>query len=152
MTTKKNVKASKSVNVDTGQKPGADDTGPALEAKHAKAIECLISEKSVTAAAECAGVTRQTLHNWMQQPDFARALDTAQRDLLRHATRRLAGAIDKSVTTVVYLAETCEDEPTRLRAAMALPAMLRDLSEAVDIRDRLAAIEAAIELQGNEGA
>lgn len=111
----------------------------------ARAIACLLSEQTVIAAAKCAGVHRNTLFTYLADPEFKTALHAAQADAVRLASARLAGALEKSVTTVIRLAESATDEPTRLRAAMAVPALLADLRNMGDIDARIAALEMAIE-------
>ena len=60
------------------------------------------------------------------------------------ASRRLAYGLEKSVTTALNLAELSEDEAIRLRAALAIPAMMRDLREHGDILERITALELAV--------
>ena len=115
-----------------------------LTPKQTKAIDCLLASQTVIAAAECAGVARRTLYNWLADDDFKRELDAAQRALISTAARRLAHGLDKSVTTTLHLAESSEDESIRLRAALAIPGMLKDLREHFDLSERIAALEQTI--------
>jgi transposase-like protein len=98
-----------------------------VTARQRRAIEALVAGATVTAAAETAGVSRQTVYAWMRQGDFAEALDNAGAEVRRAAVRRLTAALDRAVTTVSRLAETAEDEAVRLRSALAVASMLRDL-------------------------
>jgi hypothetical protein len=98
-----------------------------VNARQRRAIEALMIGTSVVGAAHAAGVSRQTVHAWMRQPDFTDALDNAEAEMRRTAVRRLTATLEKSVTTVSRLAETAEDEAVRLRAALAVVSMLRDL-------------------------
>ena len=116
----------------------------AVSAKQIKAIDCLLASPSVTAAVECANVPRRTLYNWLADEDFKRELDAAQRALVATAARRLAHGLEKTITTVLSLAESSEDEAIRLRAALAVPTMLRELHEQGDLADRLAMLEDAM--------
>lgn len=115
-----------------------------LSAKQMRAIDCLLAASSVVAAAECCKVNRSTLYRWMADDVFKSALDAAQRALVATATRRLANGLEKSVTTALYLAESSEDESVRLRAAIAIPAMLQSLGEHFDMAERIAALEPAL--------
>ncbi len=112
-----------------------------LTPKQFAAIEAFLSCPTVDAAAAQVGVNRRTLHRWLNTGSFNAALNEAKLDATRHATRRLAGALDKSVSSVIHLAEMCEDDATRLRAALAVATMLRELSEHADIEERLTALE-----------
>jgi len=96
---------------------------------------------TVEAAAASVGINRRTLHRWLNDAAFAQALNAAKAQSTRHATRRLAGALGKSVSSVIHLAEMCEDDATRLRAALAVATMLRELSEHGDFEERLSALE-----------
>ncbi len=115
-----------------------------LTAKQQLALEGLLRGESITAAAAAAGVTRQALHNWLNDTGFKAELDTAQRMTVHAAARRLAAMLDKSVSEVERLIEAGEDEAVRLRAALAVPAMLRDLREHGDLVERITALEAAL--------
>lgn len=95
--------------------------------KQRRAIEALVIGSSVTAAAKAAGVSRQTVHTWMRQVGFAEALDLAEAEVRRTAVRRLTAALEKSVTAIMRLIDEAEDESVRLRAALAVAPMLRDL-------------------------
>jgi len=44
----------------------------------------------------------------------------------------------------VYLSQSSEDESVRLRAALAVASMLRDLSDHADFDERLAALESRL--------
>lgn len=112
-----------------------------LTPKQTKAIDCLLASTTVIAAAECAGVSRRTLYNWLADEVFSAELEKAQRQLISTAARRLANGLDKSVTTALNLAEKSEDEAIRLRAALAIPGMLRDLREHYELSDRLDRLE-----------
>jgi len=114
-----------------------------LTARHARAIDALMNRRDTKAAAQTAGVSYATIPRWLALPDFIAALNSARVEATRQATRRLAGALDKSVTSVVYLAELAEDEAVRLRSAMAVATMLRELSEHGDFEECISALEAA---------
>lgn len=112
--------------------------------KQRKAIDCLLSAANQTAAAACAGVNRRTLARWMAQPAFKAALRDAQGEAIKHATRRLAGALDQAVTTITHLAEAAEDEGTRLRAASRVGEMLAELRATNELEERITALEAQL--------
>jgi len=112
--------------------------------KQRKAIACLLSAANMTAAATCAGVNRRTLTRWMAQRPFKAELQAAQSEAIRHATRRLAGALDKAVTTTINLSEVAEDEGVRLRAASRVGEMLAELRATNELEERIAALEAQL--------
>jgi len=112
-----------------------------LSPKQTKAIDCLLSASNVTTAAECANVPRRTLYNWLADKTFSTELEKAQRQLISTAARRLAYGLDKAVTTALDLAEKSEDEAVRLRAALAIPGMLRNLREHYELSERIDHLE-----------
>jgi transposase len=113
-----------------------------LTAKQAQAIDALMRGDSVLDAAKTIGVNPRTVHRWLNDATFAAALDEAKRAAVRHATRKLAGALDQATTSVIHLSQLAEDEGVRLRAAVAVADMLHDLAEHGDFDERLAALEA----------
>ena len=119
-----------------------------LTPKQTKAIDCLLASPTVIAAAECAGVSRRTLYNWLADEMFSAELEKAQRQLISTAARRLANGLDKSITTALDLAEKSEDEAVRLRAALAIPGMLRDLREHYELSERIDRLEQTMRGRG----
>ena len=115
-----------------------------LTQKQIAFIEHLLQAPSVAEACRCANVPKRTAYNWLADDDFKAKLDAAQRALVSTAARRLAYGLEKSVGAVLHLAELSEDEAVRLRAAIAVPGMLKDLREHFDLAERIAALEQAI--------
>ena len=58
-----------------------------LTGQQIKAVEALLEGKSVTDAAEFAGVTRQTVHAWLNTPVFTQAIEQGQREIMRPRAR-----------------------------------------------------------------
>jgi len=115
-----------------------------LTAKQLLALEGLLRGDSITHAATGAGVTRQALHNWLKEASFKAELDAAQRQSVQAAVRKLTAMLDRSVAEVERLVAGGEDEAVRLRAALAVPSMLRDLREHIDLAEQVAMLEAAL--------
>ena len=100
-----------------------------LTPKQARAVDLLAGGSSITDAAAVIGVSRATLHKWITLSNFADALEEVQAEARARAVRRLSAALDRAAARVVDLADSAEDEGIRLRAACAVPAMLRELLE-----------------------
>lgn len=100
-----------------------------LTPKQLRAVEAIARADTISDAATACGVHRCTLHKWLTLPEFAAALEETQREARARAVRRLSAALDRAAQTVISLAETSEDEAIRLRAAIAVPAMLREVLE-----------------------
>ena len=74
-------------------------------------------------------MSRATVHKWITLSDFADALEAVQAEARARAVRRLSAALDRAAARVVDLADSAQDESVQLRAACAVPAMLRELLE-----------------------
>ena len=113
--------------------------------KKARAIAALLSEKSVAAAAEAAGIGTRTLFRWLQEPEFQSALVQAESEAIDAATRRLIGLQSAAIDT---LHDTLSDRKAlpgiRMRAAQSILDFLMRLRELRNIEKRLAALEAII--------
>ena len=100
-----------------------------LTPKQARAVDLLAGGSSITDAAAVIGVSRATVHKWIALPAVVDALEEVQAEARARAVRRLSAALDRAAARVVDLADSAEDEGIRLRAACAVPAMLRELLE-----------------------
>ena len=105
------------------------------------AIERLLAGDSIADVAEAARVNRRTLSRWLLDDEFRTALQAAQGEAVAQASRRLAGALDRSAEIVIDIAER-GNTATRLRAALAIPGMYAQLREVGEVNDRLTEIEA----------
>ena len=112
-----------------------------LTGKQLIAIERLLAGDSIADVAEAARVNRRTLSRWLLDDEFRTALQAAQVEAVAQASRRLAGALDRSAEIVIDIAER-GNTSTRLRAALAIPGMYAQLREVGEVNDRLAEIEA----------
>ena len=122
----------------------ADSTGGELTAKQQRAVQALLTAKSVSAAALAAHVGERTLFRWLTEPAFRAALTAAESNLIDAATRRLLQLQGAALDTLEALLGDGSDASAgvRLRAAqVALEHLLR-LRELRDIEQRLTALEA----------
>jgi len=114
---------------------------PGLTGRQLAAIARLMAGDNVTRAAEASGVPRRTLTRWLTEETFTRALEAAQTAAIADSVRHLAGALSEASAAVIRLARESEDEAIRLRAALAVVSMYRELRDAGDMEARLAALE-----------
>lgn len=109
-----------------------------------KAIEGLLSQPSVTAAAEAAGCARASIHRWLREDEtFKAALAQAEALALAAASRRLIAGQDKAMDTLEYLMDKAESESVRKAAAsdwMGYSMKLREWA----IEERLNRLEEAM--------
>jgi len=114
----------------------------AISPRQLRAVQAIAESASISAAADQCGTNRATLHRWLRLPEFREALDEIQRDQRARAVRRLSSALERSAQTVIHLSDHATDEAIRLRAAMAVPQMLRELLDIEAERDRPIVIDA----------
>jgi len=96
-----------------------DDTGrvPTLSAPQERALLALLEGGTVTAAAEAAGVTRQTASAWTNQDaDFIAESRNRRAELWAAAMAKAEGAMPAALDALVAL---LEDPPPRVRLAAA---------------------------------
>lgn len=115
-----------------------------LSPRQRKAVEALLTTGDATAAAQAAGIARDTLYRWMGQPLFleavraaeAQALDDLSRILVRLG-RTAAGTLAKAMS------DAATPMATRVRAADATLGRLLQLRELATLEARVAELEHA---------
>ena len=115
-----------------------------LPPKQRKAIESLLLTGDVATAAESAGVTRNTLYRWLQQPAFRAALRHAESEAIDEVSRVLI-RLSKSAVGTLAQAMAERDAPIgpRIRAADITLSRLLQVRELAVLEDRLTALETA---------
>lgn len=113
-----------------------------LAPKQFKAIAALLLVGNVKDAAESIGVGRRTLVRWMDDPTFRGALQNAETEVVRAATRRLIGGTEKAITVIEGILENSQVSDTvRLRAAGMILDCSAKWREQVTLEERLTALE-----------
>lgn len=121
------------------------ENGRKLSTKQKRAIAALLSQKSVTAAAESAGVGRRTLHRWLQDAEFRAALTRAEGDAIDQATRRLIAMASKAADELEAILSDIDSTPAvRLRAIELIFENALKLRELRNVEKRLEALEQAV--------
>jgi hypothetical protein len=116
-----------------------------LSHKQRKAIAALLTEPTIKAAAEKAGIGERTLHTWLDDPGFRLALNAAEGDAIDAAVRRLVGLFGGAVETLDTLRKSDKTtDSVRLRASVAILEHLFRARELRDLEVRLAALEELI--------
>jgi hypothetical protein len=90
-----------------------------LTARQRKAIIALLSQATVERAAQAVGVSRATLHRWLQQPEFVEALRCERGRLFEDGINRLKAEMLASITKLVDLRDGGNDL-VALRASVEL--------------------------------
>jgi hypothetical protein len=125
-----------------------DETG-GLTGPQLAALEALLAGMTTPEAAKAAGVGRNTVWRWQQDPTFAKALRDAEAVQLGEVARALGAAGSGAVATLVLLKDDAElPAAVRVRAASELLGKLMPLRELVTLETRIAALEAALDREG----
>lgn len=120
----------------------------ALKPRQTKALAALLETGTISAAAEAAGVSRETLGKWMQEEDFRAALRATEDESIRTMTIRLTAKVDAAIDKVFALIADPKTPPSvQLRAADTILQRVLELRELSIVEDRLSAIETALALR-----
>ncbi len=79
-------------------------------------LRALISGKTITAAAEEAGVARKTVYRWQSNPRFAAVLNGWRKQAMESARTQLVGLTDEAIETLAIALKKNRD----VRVALAL--------------------------------
>jgi transposase-like protein len=113
-----------------------------LTPKQHKAVEALLTTGEVTAAAQAAGVSKDTLYRWLKQPGFQAAVHDAEARALDDLSRLL---VRLGRTAAATLAKAMSDPTTpwatRVRAADASLGRLLQLRELATLEARVVELE-----------
>ncbi len=115
-----------------------------LSAKKIAAIEQLASGESITEAARDIGISRRTLHSWVKQPEFAKALEAAKAEILHVAYSRLRRVATLAVDALVRVASGEERHPYPSASASAARSILElaiRSHESEELEARIAKLE-----------
>ena len=115
----------------------------ALTGKQERVIPIIIANDSTEAAARAAGMSKNTLYLWQQQPEFNEAVSSARKKLLEKAMHRLMSISMKAVLTLESLLGA-ESESVRRAAANDILSHLVKHRELEEIEERLLSVEKII--------
>ena len=129
-----------------------DLTPHELTGKQRKAVEALLTTGEVAAAAQAAGVSRDTLYRWLKQAAFVAAVRAAEARALDELSRVLV-RLGSTAATTLEQAMSGPSAPwaTRVRAADAALGRLLQLRELATLEARVAALEEAAGLADGGG-
>lgn len=118
-----------------------------LNEKHIKAIEALLQEPTVSAAAKKAGVGQATLFRWLNDSQFSAAYKEARGRMLEGALTSLQSA---SVDAVNCLREVINDSSAQVSARVSAAKSVLDLGlkarEIFELEDRIEYLEKYLEM------
>jgi DNA-binding MurR/RpiR family transcriptional regulator len=124
-----------------------------LTAKQQRAIESLLREPTVQAAAEAAGVSKATIFRWLACPGFSAAYREARGRLLESTLTALQAA---STDAVTCLREVINDKAAQVSARVSAAKTVLELGlkarEALEVEERLAYLEKVFEVKNSRKA
>ncbi len=106
-----------------------------------KALSALLTEPSITRAAQVVGITPKTIYRYLELPEFREQLSKAQGAILSEAHGSLLAGITEALETLRELHKSAESESVRRQAASDWISHALRLAELVDIESRLQALE-----------
>ena len=113
-----------------------------ISGKQRKAITALVTEPTITQAADAANVSRSTLYRWMRDPDFQTELAKAEAEALAALSRSLLALSNKSTEVLdKIMSDETADIHARLRAVSIAIGQLPKIRDIGEIEERLLALE-----------
>ncbi|MDP9355721.1 MAG: hypothetical protein M3R02_10665 [Chloroflexota bacterium] len=127
-------------------------TSPHLTPKQRKAVEALLTTGEVTAAAQAAGVSKDSIYRWLKEPLFLAAVREAEAKALDDLSRLLVRLGRTAAATLAKaMGDAAIPPATRVRAADAVLGRLLQLRELATLEARVAELERAAGLDGGSG-
>ncbi len=77
-----------------------DEIGRNLTPKQLRAIDCLLKLPTVEQAAKCAGISKQTIYNWLASPTFKIHYKQAQTEIFNDGMATLKASLSEGVTAI----------------------------------------------------
>jgi transposase-like protein len=109
-----------------------------------KAIESLLTQADVKAAALAAGVSRTTIYRWMKQDRFRQALAEGERQALESLSRSLVQLGETATKTLKDAMDGACSDSVKVRAANVVLSRLLQVRELIDLDQRLSRLESLL--------
>jgi hypothetical protein len=124
--------------------------GAKFSRKQERAIEALLSQRSVEEAARAIGIATRTLWRWLEISEFKAAYLRARREAVGQATARLQQACNAAASTLLkIMLDPNAPASCRLRAADSVLSHAAKAIEIEDIETRVAELECAAVSKSN---
>jgi hypothetical protein len=123
---------------------------PSLTPRQQKVIGALLTEPTLEAAAQCAGVCRATLWRWLQDERFSKAYHQVRRESVRQAVARLQQASSEAVDTLRDVMQCATAHPAaKVSAAKAVLEFSLKAIELEDLALRIEQLETLLQSEGD---
>ncbi len=120
--------------------------GSKRTARQERAVLVLLETPTIAAAANKIGVNESTVRRWRAEPKFQQALEEARHEAFGGALCRLQVGVGKAVDALLAVVEDDQAKPSaRISAARTLLEHGHRAEDALELRHRLAALEARME-------
>lgn len=124
-----------------------------LTPRQQKGLAGLLSEPSIEAAAKRAKVTRQTLYEWLKEPDFKAAYEQLQQETFADGLNTLKASLQVGVETLREEVKNKDATPAnRIAAATKLIELSLKAREQFELQERLEQLEQLFQAQAKKGA
>lgn len=114
-----------------------------LTPRQRRGVAALLTAKTVTAAADQAGVSERTINRWIKQPGFIRELRQAQAAIIDQLAGRLVAGTGQALDTLADLMQSAESESVRRQAAGQWLELCLTIREQTDLERRITELEKA---------
>ena len=131
------------------RRPQIGGHGAKLPRKQEAALAALLQQPTIEKAAVAAGVADSTLRRWLTLPEFRRRYGEARRRLVDAAVLDLQRGCGSAVRALVgIVADAAQPPAVRVSAARAILDSSFKGAELLDLAERVAALETALENRG----
>lgn len=112
-----------------------------MERKKEKAIACLITQPTITAAAQEARISHSTIFRWLNDPEFKAAYRKAKKEIVGHALTQVQKSVTRAVDTLLDVMGNGEVESAKVSAAKTILELAIRAVEIEDLESRLEVLE-----------
>ena len=113
-----------------------------------KALRALLVSRTQAEAAKAAGISENTLREYLRDPEFSEQYQQACGDMLRDAAQQARQGIAPALDALREITETPKNPQARILAARSILEYALKLTERVDILERVEALEKSIKEAG----
>jgi hypothetical protein len=107
-----------------------------------RAVIALMTAPTIEKAAEMLDVSRQSIHNWLRDPEFLAKLNETREVALGHAVILLSAASGTAIANLVELSNNAKQETVRATASIALANLIqKNISDQYQVREQASRIE-----------
>ncbi len=124
-----------------------NQNNPNLSRKQVKAIQTILTGRSILDGCEKAGISKSTFYLWMQNDEFKTEFERQRKLIVEEGLHTLKISIDRASETLTYLLDA-ESEGVRLRTATAILDNIAKFIEMEELEGRITKIEEKLDGKG----